>query len=416
MSRLPQPGSDSGTWGEILNEYLSVSHTSNGSLKSNTVTSAHLAPGSVTSSAIASGSVTSPTLTDNAVTNAKIADGAITTAKLQNASVVSSKLADGSVTANKLAVDLATNNSGIRSLLIFYAPPNIINGLYDNDYAASVLSRYDDVVLGTGLEDPGNPYYASTLAIIQKLNELSPNTVVWGYINPGVTTGNLPLSTLYSQIDQWAVIGAKGIFMDVFGYDYQVSRSRQNSLIDYVHSKGYGSILNTWNSDDALSSEIDATYNPTGTPTSADGRDVLLLESWVCNSDAYASPYYAIISDIKTRADKARAYRDSLGLRIFAANILNHTSAGETAITKYQAVSEGMARIFRLDGTALAASSYASTGPDTGVVSPRFSAYRNTPFRPTATYTLNGDWTQIQAADLGITIDYAPGNYEWWQL
>lgn len=33
MSRLPNPGADAGTWGEILNDYLSVAHTSDGSLK-----------------------------------------------------------------------------------------------------------------------------------------------------------------------------------------------------------------------------------------------------------------------------------------------------------------------------------------------------------------------------------------------
>src|SRR5450759_3092467 len=33
MSRLPIPGSDKGTWGEILNNYLSQSHNSDGSLK-----------------------------------------------------------------------------------------------------------------------------------------------------------------------------------------------------------------------------------------------------------------------------------------------------------------------------------------------------------------------------------------------
>lgn len=33
MSRLPNPGADEGTWGEILNDYLSVAHTSDGSLK-----------------------------------------------------------------------------------------------------------------------------------------------------------------------------------------------------------------------------------------------------------------------------------------------------------------------------------------------------------------------------------------------
>ena len=33
MTRLPQPGSDSGTWGDILNEFLSVEHNNDGTLK-----------------------------------------------------------------------------------------------------------------------------------------------------------------------------------------------------------------------------------------------------------------------------------------------------------------------------------------------------------------------------------------------
>jgi len=34
-SRLPVPGSDSGTWGDILNSFLSVEHNTDGTLKSN---------------------------------------------------------------------------------------------------------------------------------------------------------------------------------------------------------------------------------------------------------------------------------------------------------------------------------------------------------------------------------------------
>lgn len=380
------------------------------------VTSVKLANDAVTSAKLLNGSVTGAKLADSSVTSIAIADDTIGAGKLQGSSVTTAKLADGSVTAAKLAADLATNNSGIRSLMIYYAPPQVINGVYDDDYAAGILSRYDDVVLGTGLEDPAHPYYASTTAIIARVAELSPQTVVWGYIDPGISTGNFSLATLYAQIDQWIAIGAKGIFMDVFGYDYGVSRSRQNALIEYVHSKGYGSILNAWNSDEALGSQVEATYNPDGTPTAANGSDVLLLESWVCNSDAYTAPHYVIISDIKTRADKARAYRDTLGVRIFAANILAHSGTSEVSLTEYRGISEGMARIFRLDGTALSASSYASTGADIGVVRARFSPYRATPFRPGGSYHLNGTWTQIEAADLGITISYESGNYSWQQL
>lgn len=37
MARLPTPGSDNGTWGDLLNQYLQVSHNSDGSLKTSAV-------------------------------------------------------------------------------------------------------------------------------------------------------------------------------------------------------------------------------------------------------------------------------------------------------------------------------------------------------------------------------------------
>ncbi len=40
MSRLPTPGGDDGTWGDVLNDYLGVSHNADGTLKDNSVTDA----------------------------------------------------------------------------------------------------------------------------------------------------------------------------------------------------------------------------------------------------------------------------------------------------------------------------------------------------------------------------------------
>lgn len=47
MSRLPQPGSDSGQWGQILNDFLSQIHNTDGTLKPSVVDSAALAPNAV---------------------------------------------------------------------------------------------------------------------------------------------------------------------------------------------------------------------------------------------------------------------------------------------------------------------------------------------------------------------------------
>ena len=38
MARLPQPGQDHGTWGSILNDYLAVSHETDGSIKPSAIT------------------------------------------------------------------------------------------------------------------------------------------------------------------------------------------------------------------------------------------------------------------------------------------------------------------------------------------------------------------------------------------
>jgi hypothetical protein len=38
MARLPQPGGDDGTWGDVLNDFLQVSHNTDGTVKSGAVT------------------------------------------------------------------------------------------------------------------------------------------------------------------------------------------------------------------------------------------------------------------------------------------------------------------------------------------------------------------------------------------
>jgi hypothetical protein len=59
MTRLPQPGKDIGTWGGILNDFLTTAHNPDGSLKSSALR-------------ILDGSITTPQLADNAVTDSKL--------------------------------------------------------------------------------------------------------------------------------------------------------------------------------------------------------------------------------------------------------------------------------------------------------------------------------------------------------
>ncbi|HLC91718.1 MAG TPA: collagen-like protein [Candidatus Saccharimonadales bacterium] len=71
MARLPQPGGDDGTWGDILNEFLNVGHNSDGTLK-NVVTSntSQTIAGAKTFSV--SPTVPTPTLSGDATTKAYV--------------------------------------------------------------------------------------------------------------------------------------------------------------------------------------------------------------------------------------------------------------------------------------------------------------------------------------------------------
>lgn len=77
MSRLPVPGQDEGTWGEILNEYLAQTLASDGQLKAGAVGTTQLQDGSVTSVKLTSAIQTSLTNADAAVqtVNGQAPDG-----------------------------------------------------------------------------------------------------------------------------------------------------------------------------------------------------------------------------------------------------------------------------------------------------------------------------------------------------
>lgn len=111
MARLPNVGGDDGTWGEVLNEFLSQSHNGDGTVKAGVIGAPQLKPSAVTSSAIADGSVINGKIADGAVGSAQISDAAIDETHLNEAlrSRFDAGLADGDVTTAKLAEDAVTS-------------------------------------------------------------------------------------------------------------------------------------------------------------------------------------------------------------------------------------------------------------------------------------------------------------------
>lgn len=67
MARLPVPGSDDGTWGTLLNDYLSQSHNADGSLKA----------GSVDASVVGDGTISAAKLDTNLMNTLSRADSSV---------------------------------------------------------------------------------------------------------------------------------------------------------------------------------------------------------------------------------------------------------------------------------------------------------------------------------------------------
>ena len=147
----------------------------------------------------------------------------------------------------------------MKHLLVYYGWPSCLNG---GGHPVADLDRYRYVVLGAGLEDPTHPDHEPTRRIIGK-------TVakVFGYIDLGVSSSNLPLRQVRRSARRWRRMGAVGVLLDDFGYDYGVTRRRQNRAVRSAHRLGLPVIANCWDPEDAM-------LGPLGP------NDFLLMESW----------------------------------------------------------------------------------------------------------------------------------------
>ncbi len=198
MARLPQSGGDDGVWGTILNEFLSVEHNTDGSLKptgslgtkytkpaagipesdlsapvlakiNNVASGGVLVDDSVSTATVQNNAIIDTKIADGAVTNTKVADGAVTNAKVANNAVTNGKIADNAVTTAKVA-DAAVTGLKLAD--------NAVTSAKVTDGAITGLKLADGAVGGAKLADN-----AVTGA------KLADNTVTGAKISDGAVTG-----------------------------------------------------------------------------------------------------------------------------------------------------------------------------------------------------------------------------------
>lgn len=196
-------------------------------------------------------------------------------------------------------------------LLIYYGYPSGINATFDVNNAAAEFARYQYVVLGDQLELSSHPDHANTVSIIQRAG--GDNTMFFGYIDLGASTQNLSMTEIQQRIDDWKATGAKGIFLDDFGYDFGVTRSRQNAAVDYAHSVGLSVVANGFFVNQVFGSQVDVTYNPGGAATHLASTDYYLYESYQVSEGALVDA-----STWRAKADALAAVRQTLPINVFA--------------------------------------------------------------------------------------------------
>ena len=194
-----------------------------------------------------------------------------------------------------------------KKLLIYYGYPSSINASgADASKAVQHFAKYDYVVLGESLEDLSHNDHNRTVEIVS--HQLTDNVKFFGYVD-----SRLSLNASWDNIDQWIATGVDGIFFDVFAYDYGITRSQQNALVDYAHNRGTLVFVNGWDPDDVFGNAINSQYNPNGAATSLGSRDFYLSESYQITLGNYQPE-----SQWRAKQNKLDAYRDRLGFEVLA--------------------------------------------------------------------------------------------------
>lgn len=306
-------------------------------------------------------------------------------------------------------------------LLVYYGIPENVNGVFDQDYAAALFAGYDYLVIGEGLQRSAHEYHDSTAQVIEKIRNINPNIVIFGYINGAVSVGNESLSALQEKMDYWKAfedhpsVGVDGIFMDLMGYDFEVPRTRFNALVDYSHSLDMPAMVNVYDADDVFGNTVEATYNPDGLPSSLASGDFHMVESHVVNSVAYVDRLgYNFMSEIRERAEESVNYGRPLGVETVSLNGIDYDAHTDVEIQNWFAACQAVAMMYSIP-FGVNAYEYSSIAPNQNVVYPHHydPAWQDF-YRPDVDVHFNGT-NELKREDINTMFhaDHTTLSYSW---
>lgn len=179
---------------------------------------------------------------------------------------------------------MAPNPDPVDPLLIYYGYPSLINGSESAQDSLEHFEKYARVVLGDGLQNPNHPDHPHSKWLIASLEA----TQFFGYIDLGVYSPhhpmqNLSIQEIESRAVAWKELGARGILLDDYGYDFAVTRERQTLAVETLHRLGLSVIANSWDPRHALDPMV-CEANPKGTGSPLKSGDFYLYESYLISN------------------------------------------------------------------------------------------------------------------------------------
>lgn len=236
--------------------------------------------------------------------------------------------------------------------------PSKLNGLATLEEVAQLLAEYDVIVLGNELQSPDNPDYQDTVTIIHRIHELSPSSLIFGYIDLGVNVFNVSIPVMKVFAQQWKTAGADGIFWDDAGYYSQLpfvagtTRERQTAMILYARSLGMINLLNVGDgsADDIFSSAVHPLGNPTGAPSAMGPNDWFQIESLPINTFAYENnDGFLDRATLLARIRNAQFWRSQVGSKIVAQSYVEYDANTDDKNQYYRSINQALGFIFSLD-------------------------------------------------------------------
>jgi hypothetical protein len=179
-----------------------------------------------------------------------------------------------------------------KKLMFYYGWLSGINNVYDpSPYVGQIaeLAKADVVILGDGIQDSAHGDYAATAVIVPSIPS---STKAFGYIAMAwVQTAST--AQIQARVDQWDALGVYGIFLDEYGYDYGVTRAKQNEIVAYMRTKGLIPFFNAWSPNDVFSDKNE--LGASGFPSPAQSGDYYLAENWFYAIGAFTLTNYVDI-------------------------------------------------------------------------------------------------------------------------